>query len=176
MTTGQHAFVLRIAPSGIDRVPLALSENAAIIGWCASELMDKSLDWIAFREIVRKRFYVKDSTAHRAGAAAAHVWRFLREMKEGDLIVTPHRAEFYIGRITGAAVHLPAKVAEDTAYRRRVEWLDDKRPIPRASAPAALQSRMRIPGTSADATDLLPQIMVCLTGVPEASEIGSTNR
>jgi predicted Mrr-cat superfamily restriction endonuclease len=162
MASEQQAFVLRIAPSGIDRVALALRENVAIIGWCAPELMDASLDWRAFREIVRARFYAKDDTLHRAGAAAGHMWRFIRDMKVGDLLVTPHGAGFYVGRIAGPAIHLPEKVKEDTAYRRKVEWLNGKLPILRETARAALQSRAKIQGTSADATDLLSEIMECL--------------
>lgn len=162
MVSEQQAFVLRIAPSGIDRVALALRENVAIIGWCAPELMKPSLDWQAFREIVRARFYAKDDNLRRAGAAAGHMWRFIREMRLGDLLVTPHRAGFYVGRIAGPTFHLPEKVKEDTAYRRKVEWLNGKRPIPRETARAALQSRAKIQGTSADATDLLAEIMECL--------------
>ena len=51
----------------------------------------------------RARFYAKDDNLRRAGAAAGHMWRFIREMKVGDLLVTPHRAGFYVGRIAGAA-------------------------------------------------------------------------
>ncbi len=162
MTSEQQAFVLRIAPSGIDRVALALRENVAIIGWCAPELLNPSLDWKAFREIVRARFYAKDENLRRAGAAAGHMWRFIRDMKVGDLLITPHGAGFYVGRIAGPAFHLPEKVEEDTAYRRKVEWLNGKEPILRETARAALQSRAKVQGTSADATDLLSEIMECL--------------
>jgi predicted Mrr-cat superfamily restriction endonuclease len=162
MASEQRAFILRIAPSGVDRVALALRENVAIIGWCAPELMNPRLDWKAFREIVRAQFYAKDDNLRRAGAAAGHMWRFIREMKVGDLLVTPHGSGFYVGRIAGPAFHLPKKVKEDTAYRRKVDWLNRKKPIPRETARAALQSRTKVQGTSADATDLLSEIMECL--------------
>ena len=162
MPNAPQAFVLRIAPSGRDRVDLALREDVAIIGWCAPELLGPSLDWKAFREIVRARFYAEDDNLRRAGAAAGHMWRFIREMKIGDLLVVPHGSEFFVGRVAGPAFHLPEKVKEDTAFRRKVEWLNDKRPILRSAARAALQSRARIQGTSADATDLVGEIMECL--------------
>ena len=157
-----QAFILRIAPSGIDRVALALRENVAIIGWCAPELLNPALDWKAFRDIVRTRFYRDDDNLRRAGAAAGHMWRFIRDMKVGDLLVTPHGSGFYVGRISGPAFHLPGKVKEDTAFRRKVEWLNDKKPIPRNGARAALQSRAKIQGTSADASDLVAEITECL--------------
>src|SRR5687768_517458 len=162
MASEQQAFVLRIAPSGVDRVALALRDNVAIIGWCAPELMSPSLDWKAFREIVRAKFYAKDDNLRRAGAAAGHMWRFIREMKVGDLLVTPHGSGFYVGRIKGPAFHLTEKVKEDTAFRRKVEWLNGKEPIPRETARAALQSRLKVQSTSADASDLLSEIMECL--------------
>jgi len=107
MAGEQQALVLRIAPSVVDRVALALRENVAIIGWCAPELMDLRLDWKAFPEIVRAKFHAKDENLRRAGAAAGHMWRFIREMKVGDLLVTPHRSGFYVGRIAGPAFHSP---------------------------------------------------------------------
>jgi predicted Mrr-cat superfamily restriction endonuclease len=162
MANDPQAFVLRIAPSGVDRVALALREDVAIIGWAAPELLNPSLDWKAFREIVRARFYAKEDNLRRAGAAAGHMWRFIRDMKIGDLLVTPHGNGFFIGRIAGPAFHLPDKVKEDTAYRRKVDWLNNKQPVLRATARAALQSRAKIQGTSADASDLVSEIMECL--------------
>src|SRR5687767_12823022 len=110
MSETQQAFVLRIAPSGIDRVELSLRDDVIIIGWCAPELLKASLDWKAFREIVRSRFYAKDEDLRRAGAAAGHMWRFIREMAVGDLVVVPYGPGFLVCRILGEAVHLPEKV------------------------------------------------------------------
>ncbi len=40
----KDAFVLRISPSGVDRVPEALETNELIIGWSeAAGLLDPSL-------------------------------------------------------------------------------------------------------------------------------------
>lgn len=51
----QQAFVLRIAPGGIDKVPEALTTNQIIIGWAEAEgLLDTNLTWEQFREIIRK--------------------------------------------------------------------------------------------------------------------------
>lgn len=163
MTENQQAFVLRISPSGIDRMSEALHDSEAIIGWSeAHDLLDPTLDWQRFRDILRKHYYNTDDSLRRAGAAAGHMWRFIREIKQGDLIVTPHRSGFYVGRVDGEATHDPTKILEDTAFRRKVEWLNGKQPIPRALARAALQSRMKIQGTCAYATDLLDEIRGCL--------------
>jgi predicted Mrr-cat superfamily restriction endonuclease len=147
----------------MDRVPEALESNQIIIGWAnADGLLDKQLDWAGFREIVRATYYRDDKTLHRAGAAAGHMWRFIREMEAGDLVVVPYGSEFYVAQVAGEAIYLQDKQSEDTAYRRPVKWLNAKQPIPRSYAKSALISRMKIQGTSASATDLLDEIRDCL--------------
>ena len=83
----QSAFVLRIAPSGIDRVPEALEKDQLIIGWAnARGLLDETLEWEAFREVVYGAYHDGEANYRRAGAAAGHIWRFVRGMKPGDLV------------------------------------------------------------------------------------------
>ena len=106
----QAAFVLRIAPSGIDKVPEALHENEIIIGWAyADGLLNSKLDWEQFREILNKAYYSKEPTLRKAGAAAGNMWRFIREMKSDDLVVVPHGREFYVAKISGPATYDPQK-------------------------------------------------------------------
>lgn len=164
MTQDTRAFVLRIAPSGNDRMSEALQLNEAIIGWAdAAGLMNPNLEWEQFREILSEHYYATESNLRRAGAAAGHMWRFLRDMKPGDLLVVPHGRVFYVGKIAGPPRYDSEKVQEDTAYRRPTEWLNNKEPIARRLARAALQSRMKIQGTSADASDLVAEIIECVT-------------
>lgn len=163
MSTNQQAFVLRIAPSGIDRLTEALQDGQAIIGWAgATEVVDSTLDWEHFREVLRAHYYAQDGNLRRAGAAAGHMWRFIREMKVGDLIVVPYSSGFYVGEVAGEVTYDPSKVEDDTAFRREVRWLNAKQPVPRTLARAALQSRMKTQGTCAYATDLLHDIKECL--------------
>ena len=50
MRMGKQAFVLRIAPGGIDKVPDALESSQIIIGWSeAQEVLDPNLSWEQFR-------------------------------------------------------------------------------------------------------------------------------
>ena len=83
-------------------------------------------------------------------------------MKPGDLLVVPWGAEFLVAEIVGPATYDPSKVEEDSAYRRPVRWLNGKKAISRQVARSALVSRMKIQGTSADATDLIGEIENCL--------------
>jgi predicted Mrr-cat superfamily restriction endonuclease len=168
---GNAAYILRIAPGGIDKIPDALAKNQLIIGWASAHgLLDKGLTWSAFREIVRAAYYPEEPTLHKAGSAAGHLWRFVRAMDIGDLVVVPYvRGGFYVARITGDAVYLPEMEGDDSAYRRSVIWLNDKQPISRKVARAALLSRMKIHGTSADASDLRSEIEACLVVAKSAT-------
>lgn len=160
----QQAFVLRIAPSNIDRVKEALKENQIIIGWSeASGLLDTNLKWDPFREILRNTYYANENTLRKAGGAAGHMWRFIREMNKGDLVVVPHGSVFYVAEVEGPAIYDIAKISDDTAYRRPVKWLNGKKPIRRDLAKSPLISRMKTQGTCAYATDLIDEIKECLT-------------
>lgn len=162
-TMNQNAFVLRIAPAGIDKVHEALESDQIMIGWShARGLLDETLPWADFRGVVQNTFYPDEPALRKAGAAAGNIWRFLREMKAGDLVVVPHETNFYVAQITGPAVYLDHKVDDDTAYRRQVVWQNGKKPIPRQQARSALLSRMKIQGTSSYATDVISEIKECL--------------
>lgn len=164
----QRAFLLRISPSNIDRVDEALASNELIIGWSdLPALLDPHLSWWQFRQIMHDRYYA-GATDHRgSGAAGGNMWRFIREMQVGDLVVVPHGWQFYVARVTGPARHDPNKVQEDTAFRRSVEWLNDKKPIPRNQAHVALKSRMKVYNTCADADDLVEEIKSLLKTAAE---------
>ena len=143
----QQAFVLRIAPGEVDHVEEALEKDHLIIGWaCAEGLIGKTLERDAFREIVRREYYAKDDNLRKVGNATGHLWRFIREMEKDDLVVVPYGSDFYVGRVTEHAFYDASKVDDDSAYRRPVEWLNGKKPIPRKYAKSALVSRMRIRG------------------------------
>lgn len=162
----KQAFVLRIAPSRIDRVPDALKEDQIIIGWAnAGALLDQTLTWDPFREILRVAYYVNEPSLRKAGSAAGNMWRFIREMNNGDLVVVPYGNQFYIAQVDGPATYDSTRIADDTAFRRRVKWLNEKNPIPRNVAKSALISRMKTQGTCAYATDLLADIEESLQAV-----------
>jgi len=163
-------FVLRIAPGGEDKAPEALRSGELIIGWAEAEgLLDSNLSWKSFRDIVRRAYYANQPDLRRAGSAAGNLWRFIREMKAGDLVVVPYGAGFFVAEVSGPATYNFAKVNEGSAYRRAVRWLNGGNPISRQLARSALVSRMKTQGTCADATDLLDEIKECL-GLAEGDQ------
>ena len=159
----QQAFILRLSPSGIDHMSDALSSDKIIIGWADTRgLCNVNLSWEEFREIISLAYYRDEENLRKAGAAAGHMWRFIREMREGDIVVVPYGHDFYVAEVVGPVTYDDEKVGEDTAYRRSVKWLADKNPIPRSLARSALISRMKIQGVCASASDLLEEIKECI--------------
>lgn len=153
-----------MAPGGSDWVPEALASDEISIGWgLAAELMDESLDYWQFREVVKHHYDPDSPSYQRAGSVAGMLWTFLREMSDGDYVVVPHLGQsFYVAEVTGGPRYLPERVAEHTAFRRSVRWLNERRSLPRRSARAALQSRMKIRQTCGDASDLIEDIVDAL--------------
>jgi predicted Mrr-cat superfamily restriction endonuclease len=175
-----RAFVLRMVPVGVDWVPEALATNQISIGWgYAEKLMDPSLDYWQFREVLKRAYYPQQARYQQAGSTAGMLWRFLREMSDGDRVVVPSGGQqFYVASVRGDAFYLQDKAEEHTAFRRHVEWLNGKQPIPRRNARAALQSRMKIRETCADASDLIEQIEDAVGSVTsdEAPQFGGDLR
>ena len=158
-----QAFVLRMKLGGGDRVPEALECNQIFIGWSDLEgLLNYELSWEEFRALVKNMFHPDDPNQRKAGANSGHLWRFIREMEKGDLVVVPHGSDFYVAKIVGDATYDPTKVSNDTAHRRNVIWQNNKKAIPRTSARSALIGRMRSQGTCTRASDLIDDIQECL--------------
>ncbi len=159
----QQAFILRISPSRINRVSEALANDQIIIGWANAEgLLNEDLGWEAFRKIISDAYYASEKNLRRAGSAAGNMWRFIREMNIGDIVVVPDGPMFYVAEVSGPPTYDESQIENDSAYRREVTWLNEKKAIPRTLAKSALVSRMKAQQTSARASDLLPQIMECI--------------
>jgi predicted Mrr-cat superfamily restriction endonuclease len=91
-----------------------------------------------------------------AAAFARFLWEFLKEMKPGDYVVVPSGGQFYVAEVVGDPYYDESHPV--AAHRRPVRWLNDKKPIPRELASAALQSRMKARGTLMDTSDLVEDI------------------
>lgn len=154
-----QAFILRMNPSKSNRIPEGLARNEIIIGWSeAAGLTVPGATREQFRYIIHQTYHIGATSHIEAGLGAGNMWRFIREMDVGDLVLVPSHSVFYLARVAGVAYYDPDRVQDDTAHRRPVEWLNEGRPISRYSVSAELQSKMRGQLTCLDATDLLPEI------------------
>lgn len=161
----QQAFFLRIEPSEIDRLPEALASDQIIIGWSRTEgLLVESLSRDKFRSMISNIHYPGEKDLRKAGQAAGHMWRFIREMNIGDLVVVPSAQKFYVARILGPATYDKSRIEDDTAYRRKVEWLNNKKPIDYSVANPVLISGIKNfrQAVNRNVSNLLQEIKECL--------------
>jgi hypothetical protein len=91
-----------------------------------------------FRRVLSQEYYPDAKTLRSAGHAAGNMWRFLREIKVGDVVLVPHREDFYVAEVTGEPSHDPA--APEGGFRRSTRWLNEKRPYVRPDQPKVYEA------------------------------------
>ena len=162
-----NAWVVRVAPSGDSQLDETLKTDQAILGWAVIDgLLDKSLNHGKIREKLKKHF--SNINNRVAGSWAGSIRRFIHEIKAGDYILIPAYGSFYIAKAKeDDAIFLADKVADDAAYRRNVEWLNNKKPVPHILASSALQKRLKSRQTVVYADDLVGEIEVLLEELKE---------
>ena len=158
MAITKSAWVLRVLPGRIDRLKECLETNVIVMGWADGGDLT-GLDSHQLRDCLHEVFYKDDTNKRRAGAAAGNILRFTRDMEVGDYVLVPVPYGFHVAEITGEARFHEEHVETDTALRRDVKWLTDpSKPIKRDQASSRLNSRLKIRGTSASASDLAEEI------------------
>ena len=157
----ENAFILRMS-HGRDRLPEAIAGGEIVLGWSQARGLIETESWVAFRKVLKDTYHPSEPDFRRAGTAAGHAWRFVREMVPGSWVVVPRAGQFYVAQITGNVTYDESKISDDSAYRRQVVWLNGGRSIQRRLARAALQSRMKVQGTTGSASDLVTDIAECV--------------
>lgn len=114
----------------IEQEPFFLKQGYIGIGWKAMG----SLKSVKDRDEVKKQFrktYPHDSDG-RVNTCAGQLFRFVKEMKEGDTVVLTQKSgekEVSIGKIASPYLFDPTK-NEENPHLRKVEWLKS---VPRES-------------------------------------------
>lgn len=161
----KQAYIIRCAPSGVNRLEELLVENQIVIGWSKTKdiLFDQSLNRDEFKQKIKEIYhpYYEDNP-YSLGQATGYMWRFIREINIGDYAIVPIPKAFYLGQVTSDPICLTNKVVEDTAIRRNVIWLNETKPILRDYCGSGLISRLKYQGTCVGATDLLEDIELAL--------------
>ena len=130
---------------GYNLVPDWLRDG--FVSLSASQLgsLDPGAGYDELRQAVEAGYQHK-SYAYR-GQRLEEFDRFLRRMREGDLVLTPMRGGVYLGEVSGPA-HLAESAASHSNLRRSVKWFNPAEPIDgsqlQAPVPALLQSQAYI--------------------------------
>ena len=127
---------------GFNLVPEWLRDG--FVSLSASQLgsLDPSVGYDELKQAVETAYQHK-SYAYR-GQRLEELDRFMRRMRDGDLVLTPMRGGVYLGEVDGPA-YFADSAAPHSNLRRKVRWIDPAEPIEgnrlRAPVPALLQSQ-----------------------------------
>lgn len=156
----KQAYIIRCAPSGINRLDEVINSNQIIIGWSETrdDLFDKNLNRETFKLKLKNIYNSYKDNPYSLGQATGYLWRFIREMNIGDYAIVPTAKAFYIGKIISEPMFFPDKIEDDTAIRRTVTWLNSGQPIKRDFCGSGLISRLKYQGTCVSASDFLDDI------------------
>lgn len=133
-----RAWLVRHKVKGQARLDRWLSDGYASIGW--RELGPEALT--ATREeltALTQKIFADDSPG-RLRASVGNVYRFLHQVRAGDLVVTTDGDAIYIGVFTSAAEYAPD---DDESYWRGVEWLNAAEPASRRNLSESAYSKLR---------------------------------
>ena len=140
----RKAFIFRISGSRGCKLKIALHENEIMIPFSKIKgLLEPKLTKEEMRKRVHKKYYKKEKNIKKSEKATNQIWCFLNEIDIGNYIIIPKGKKFYIGKITGKPYFDENRVTVNAAYRREVEWLNYKIPIPLNRASKALQKQIR---------------------------------
>jgi restriction system protein len=122
MSQPKHAWMVR---SGNDNqlVDQVESKSAVAIGWAAmGDLSD-----LKSREDFKARYQnaYPEHSSTRVAVNAGQIYRFCREIKPGDYILTYDKAarELLVGIVEGSYAHLPELFSPEYPNVHRVQWM-----------------------------------------------------
>ncbi len=145
---GSRIWLLRMVPVGEDRVGDARAAGVITIGWGKADgLTDPGLSRDRFRDEVIRAYYSGASNLLAAGSATGQLWRFIREMSVGELVVVPRGDQVHFARITSDVSHDADGTSEHWALSRHVDWLTGPYGLPRAALPGEVLHTLRWQGT-----------------------------
>ncbi len=165
----KHAYRMRMKLKGKDAVPEGVKSGTIIIGWSKIRKFPRQ---IPRRQDNRKRikqllekYYRRElyrDNPTRLASDAAQNEIFHHKMKPGDLVLVASKDTrfFYIARIRRSSrPRYHEKFKElDTAWRRRVSWLNNAQPIERRKLSKELQKKFQDQKTISDVSDFYPDV------------------
>ncbi|HSS05322.1 MAG TPA: cold shock domain-containing protein [Solirubrobacterales bacterium] len=121
---GARAWIVRAGRRG-ENEDLARDENVVLIGWSKLGKIGPDTSRERLKELVRATGEDRDASVN---AQAGSIYRFIHEMREGDLVVLPLQREqgrASVGVIESAFIYRPDGVFKDrdAHYQREVTWL-----------------------------------------------------
>ena len=156
----RRAFIFKIAGSRGCKIQIALDQNEIMIKWAkAKDLLEKKLTLEDFEEKIKKAHFKKDKKITKARQAAKEMWCFVNQMEIGSYVVVPTKQKFYIARIDSEPFFDEKYSTVNATYRRKVEWLNYKIPIPYHRTSEALRERIIKSKRCQEISDLITDVI-----------------
>ncbi len=139
----KRAWMVRgTSVDGFNLVPEWLRQGFVSLSASQISGLDPSADYDELKQAVETAYQHK-SYAYR-GQRLEELDRFMRRMREGDLVLTPMLGGVYLGEVAGPTRFMDS-AAPHSNLRRKVRWFNPDEPIEgnklRAPVPALLQSQ-----------------------------------
>lgn len=157
----QHVYAFRIKPGFRDRVLEVLADDQIAVGWSkAKRLLEPQLDRKDFRQILHEIYYSDLPNFRRSGSAVTHTWRFIRELKRGDIVIIPRQETIHLVKIDDdRAIYREDMLDDDTSIRRNIVKLSPGSPISYSELSPELREALAFQGTSADLNNFRDEIL-----------------
>ncbi len=162
----QNAWMVRAGNE--NELPEQFEELGVVaIGWNAMGDVSGLQRRAEFKE--RYKEVYPDNSKHRRAVNAGQVYRFVREIQEGDYVLTYIKSsrELLIGRITGAYAHKPDALDGTYDQIRPVEW---EGRVSRDAFSTVARNSMGSTLTVFSLTDYVDEIERLLRGEPAQEE------
>lgn len=157
--TNQRAFFIRQSTIR-DWSEEALKSSQIYMGWAKAEgLIEKAnSDYYILRQAIKDQFYSSSTDYSKAGAAAGQLWRFIKEVTPGAIVVIPCLDGVCVGEVVSECMYNSEYVEEDRAYYHDVKWRHDN-PIKRSLFRNDLQRAMKSQWTITDISAYRDEIL-----------------
>lgn len=135
---GAKAWVVRGGREG-EYEEFALDNDVVVSGWSEIGDLSDTKDRNEFREIIEN--LNRDMSTRAIASHTGQLLRFVREIKDGDLIIMPRKTTkaFALGRCMGEYEYKPEK-SRKAPHIRHVKWIRTE--VPRSSVEEKLRNSL----------------------------------
>jgi len=103
-----------------------------------------------------------DTTAGGFNQNLGQMWRFVNDIAVGDYVITVNGPSIYLGIVESESHSVGTRARRETW--RRVDWLNAKEPVSRASVPAPVQSKLKTLLTLSNVTSIVEHLEAWASG------------
>lgn len=138
------------------RLEHCLANNYIAVGWCWAREAKDAGNWEDFKAVVQRHYNYPSN--HALGNAAGSFWRFLFDIKEGDVVIIPVSGAFHVGEVVSDSFFNDDPQIGDSNWQRRVRWRNRAQAsIRRSFVSNAFQRRLRARQTCVQASEFVEE-------------------